>query len=312
MSNAAATLAPVFFMVFLGLVSRKKKWISEEQKDGANALVFNLLFPLMIFNVLFCAQLTPDHIGVVLWVFAVFSLLMLAGFILVHFFPDHFSPLSPYLLTTTEGGNVALPLYTSIVGMEYASNTVVFDIAGSLICFVVIPVILSFRSAEKTDLSAQIRKIFSNSFVIAVLAGVLLNVAGFRSLLESSTIWPVYTAIMNAVTAPVAPVILFVIGYNLSLRKDMIAPLLRLLSVRIVLFAAIIVSFFFLFTEKMGDPNYLLAVLIYFTCPTGFGIPIMIDPIMKSAEDREFSSAFLSVHMILTLIVYTILVLTVA
>lgn len=60
----------------------------------------------------------------------------------------------------------------------------------------------------------------------------------------------------------------------------------------------------------MADPVYLIAVLIYFTSPTGFAIPMMIAPIMKDESEQEFASAFISVHMILTPIVYTLIVLS--
>ena len=56
--------------------------------------------------------------------------------------------ISPYLLTTCEGGNVALPLYTSIVGVAYASNTVIYDIAGTVIAFIIILYLLLKRHPE--------------------------------------------------------------------------------------------------------------------------------------------------------------------
>ena len=52
--------------------------------------------------------------------------------------------ISPCLLTTCEGENVALPLYTSIVGVAYANNTVIYDIAGTVIAFIIIPVPVSY------------------------------------------------------------------------------------------------------------------------------------------------------------------------
>ena len=48
---ALTTLFPVFFMIGLGAIARIKNWITPEQKDGANNIVFNVLFPSMILNV---------------------------------------------------------------------------------------------------------------------------------------------------------------------------------------------------------------------------------------------------------------------
>lgn len=242
--NAAVTLVPVFFMVVLGQISRQKHWISMEQKEGANKIVFELLFPMMIFNVLFTTDFSADHFGIVAWVFFAFGFMILLGQMLRTFFPDHFSTITPYMLTTTEGGNVALPLYTSIVGMQYASNTIVFDIAGSLIAFIVVPVLISRKAASALSFRDQLKTIFSNSFVIAVLAGILLNVCGLWGLLENSVLWPVYTGVMNMVTAPIAPLILFIIGFNLSIHKDSILPIMKLLLVRVIAYGLVIAGFF--------------------------------------------------------------------
>lgn len=79
LKNAAAALVPVFFMVGLGQISHQKSWISMEQKEGACKIVFELLFPVMIFNVLFTTDFSADHFGMVTWVFFAFGLMILPG-----------------------------------------------------------------------------------------------------------------------------------------------------------------------------------------------------------------------------------------
>ena len=48
--------------------------------------------------------------------------------------------------------------------------------------------------------------------------------------------------------------------------------------------------------------------LIYFMSPTGFAVPMLISPLNKSEEDADFQSAFISLFMVITLIVYTVIV----
>ena len=45
---AITTLLPVFFMLALGQISRRFKWVTPEQKNGANTILFGILFPIMI------------------------------------------------------------------------------------------------------------------------------------------------------------------------------------------------------------------------------------------------------------------------
>ena len=83
---------------------------------------------------------------------------------------------SPYLLSTVEGGAVALPLYLSIVGQS--SNTVIFDLAGSIIAFLIIPILVAGASEEKKPKAQLAKEVISHPFVVAILLGLLFNFTG--------------------------------------------------------------------------------------------------------------------------------------
>lgn len=305
---ALSTLFPVFFMIGLGALARMKKWITPEQKEGANHIVFNILFPIMIFNILLTAKIESSVIWIILYVFIAFILTMVIGKLLSGFTGKKFAHISPYLLTTTEGGNVALPLYTSIVGLSYASNTVIFDIAGSFIAFIVMPVMVAKTTAGHTSIKELCKTIFTNSFVIAVCLALILNLTGFYTYLSHTPFIDVYTNTMTQATAPIVGMILLIIGYNLKIKKEALPSLMKLLIVRFVLFAGIITGFFILFPHMMVDKIYMIAVLIYFMSPTGFAVPMLISLLNQSEEDADFQSAFISLYMVITLIVYSVIV----
>ena len=215
-------------------------------------------------------------------------------------------------MTTVEGGNVALPLYTSIVGMAYAKNTVIFDIAGTIIAFIIIPICIEKMTSETADIKVLLKKILSNSFVIAVALGLLLNFTGCYNYLMTTSFGTVYTKTIAQVTAPIVSMILFVIGYNLKIKKDMIKSLIKLLGIRFIFYSFVIAGFFVFFPSLMQDKTYLMAVLIYYMSPTGFAMPMIVEKLNKTEEDADFQSTVLSLGMIITLIVYTGVVLFIA
>jgi len=55
--KAVEALFPVFFMLFLGLLARKRQWITFAQNEGAKKLVFTILFPLLVYKVLVTSEL---------------------------------------------------------------------------------------------------------------------------------------------------------------------------------------------------------------------------------------------------------------
>ena len=262
----------------------------------------------MIFNVLLTAKIESSVIWIILYVFIAFILTMVIGKLLSGLTGKKFAHISPYLLTTTEGGNVALPLYTSIVGLSYASNTVIFDIAGSFIAFIVMPIMVAKTTAGHTSVKELCKTIFTNSFVIAVCLALILNLTGFYTYLSHTPFIDVYTNTMTQATAPIVGMILLIIGYNLKIKKETLPSLMKLLIVRFVLFAGIIAGFFILFPHMMADKIYMIAVLIYFMSPTGFAVPMLISPLNQSEEDADFQSAFISLYMVITLVVYTLIV----
>lgn len=297
-------------MIGIGTFSRIRGFITPSQKDGANKIVFNILFPIMIFNILFTSKLETSAIFTVLYVFIAYCVILFIGRFIINFTGEKFAHISPYLLTTCEGGNVALPLYLSIVGAS--SNTVIFDLAGVFMAFVIIPIMVARAGAGETRIRELIKTILTNSFVIAVILGLGLNLLGTYNFLSNSSYLGIYSNTITQVTAPIVGVILFIIGYDLNINMEILGAVLKLLVARIIFYILVIIGFFIFFPGLMIDKVFMIAVLIYFMSPTGFAIPMQISPLYKSNDDCGFASAIISLNMIITLVVYALIVVFIA
>lgn len=308
---ALETLLPVFFMLALGVMCRVFGWVTPEQKEGANSLVFGVLFPILIFNLLASADLDKSVLPIVGYVLVMFVLaIVVIGPLTARFTGKEQAHFSKYLLSTVEGGNVALPLYLSIVGAS--SNTVIFDLAGTITCFIVIPIMVAREAAEGASAADIARSVVTNPFIIAVALGLTLNLTGLYGLIVNSSFGPAWTGTLSMATSPIVGLILLCLGYDLTVDKETLGPILRLGAVRLVWSILIILGFFLLFAGRMADHEFLLAVLIYFMCPTGFGMAPLLYPLYKSDKDSSFTSAFMSLYIVVTLIAYTLVVLFIA
>ncbi|MFR1627569.1 MAG: transporter [Thomasclavelia ramosa] len=264
----------------------------------------------MIFNILFTSKLETSAIFIVLYVFIAYCVILFIGRFIINFTGEKFAHISPYLLTTCEGGNVALPLYLSIVGAS--SNTVIFDLAGVFMAFVIIPIMVARAGAGETRIRELIKTILTNSFVIAVILGLGLNLLGTYNFLSNSSYLGIYSNTITQVTAPIVGVILFIIGYDLNINMEILGAVLKLLVARIIFYILVIIGFFIFFPGLMIDKVFMIAVLIYFMSPTGFAIPMQISPLYKSNDDCGFASAIISLNMIITLVVYALIVVFIA
>ncbi len=301
------TLFPVFFMVFLGLVSRSKNWISWDQKEGAKKIVFGILFPALIFHVIFVSDLSINLLKQIVFLDVAWILVYLIGKILSRFVGERYRSLAPFLLMTCEGGNVALPLYISLVGSAYALNIVTFDVAGIIINFGLVPILVSGQANSGQSAKGLLKNIFTNSFVLAVLLGILANLIGLHGILESIGLATLYGNTMTAVLAPITGIILFTLGHDLKVDLSTLKSLFSLMVIRLVLCGLIIGGFFLVFPGLMADPYFKIAVFLYFMCPTGFPVPLQLSALCDGKDQESFMSAFISVYMLITLVAYTLI-----
>ena len=304
------TLFPVFFMLLLGLVSHIKGWVTVNQKNGANSIIFKILFPVLVFNLMANANIDLSHISIILYVYIAYLVILVIGKFITQHITKKYQKFAPYLLTVVEGGNVALPLYLSIVGQS--STTVIFDLGGIMICFITIPILIAKEVSAGSSYKDIIKSIFTNTFVIAVILGLFMNFTGLYELLLASSFGDMISTTINQVTAPIIPMILFILGYDLNIDSHNLKPVLRLIAVKFVYYAFVILGFFVLFPELMADKSFMMAPIIYFMCPTGFGLMPIIEPLYQDEDDASFTSAFVSIFMIVTLFVYTMVVIFIA
>lgn len=303
--HALQVLFPVFTMMCLGLLARCLGWVTQEQVSGAKHIVFEILFPFLVFNALVLADLQPVFIRQIIVVDILWICLFMLGKVLLGKPTGHFSKISPYLLMTSEGGSVALPLYLTLVGSAYTLNIVTFDVGGILINFGLVPLLVARETATSVNPHELLRKILMSPFMVAVILGIICNFIGVYPRLEAWGYAGLYDNAMNQIIAPIGGMILFMLGYDLNIRRDMLSSLAKLAAIRLVGCSLIIVVLWFVFPELSSTREYQMAILLYFMCPTGFPVPLQIKALVTSDEDESFMSAFLSLFMVIALIAYT-------
>lgn len=212
------TLAPIFFMAGLGWLARTRKWITPAQKDGANQIVFGLLFPIMVFNLLASSTLQPSIAGIVAVILICYCVFYFLGKTLLRRLFGPYATISPFLLTTAEGGNFALPLFLSIVGTQSpsAGDPMLLDLAGVAFCFLIIPLLLPGYTDKKASGREIVQSIIHSPMVIAAFSGLFLNVTGLYAWMQQTSWFGLYSQIMSTITAAILPLILFIIGFNLE------------------------------------------------------------------------------------------------
>ena len=134
-----------------------------------------------------------------------------------------------------------------------------------------------------------------------------MNLSGIGHWLLESELHGVFTSTMSIATAPIASIILFTLGYDFQPHLSQIRPLIQLSLVRMIGCGAIVGGFFLLFPGLMEGKFFLIGVLLYFSCPPGFPVPLQVRSLCKSGDDEGFMSAFISLFIVLAMIAYTLI-----
>lgn len=303
--SVLSVVLPVFFMIGFGLLSWTKGWVRDDQLQGMTAILNTLLFPIMVFNAMFIADIQPSALGVIIFFLLLHLVALLIGKVFGKAIGGPYAHVSRFLMATIDGGNVCYPLYASLVGSQFIGNIVLMDIAGIFIIFLLIPILVSGH--ETQDWKSNSKKILQNPVVLAVILGLTSNILGLRSLLEVWQIDSLYSSVVTMATAPIVPLILFTIGYQFKMDRQLLFPLIKSLVSRLLFMVMGLILFLALFPTLRANHEFYLAALLYFISPPALVMPSLIQPVIRNPEDSSFVSAFTSLYMLVTLVVFVLL-----
>lgn len=305
--NAVNAIIPVVFMLALGYFARKKNILSVAQNAGLKKLIFSILLPILVFNAAFTMSIEGKYIQLMGYMFALQLVSIALGFAVFSLRKKEYSHLSPYLMTTIEGGNAFYPLYISLVGTAYTSYFVLLDVPGIFMIFLVIPLLMAKITSQGMRPAEMIKSVYTNPIICALVGGLVLNLTGAANAFAKTPIFSAYQALVGSATAPIGPLILFTLGHSFSIGRDNMGAMLKTLLVRLVLMGGGAALAFVLFPWILQDAPLKIAVMLFLACPPAFASPIILEKIYKGEKDAQFCSTYISLHMLATVIIFALI-----
>jgi len=213
--------------------------------------------------------------------------------------------LYPYLFSGYEMGMLGFPLYTLLVGSAHASNLAVLDIGHELFVFAVFVTVLLAEGGARVGAKATLVRTLRQPVMVAILAGLLLSITGASSALDATFAGPLIRDTAAFIAGPTAVLILFAIGYESVSTQASIGPAIRVVLLRLAVMAPLagLVSVV-VFAIVPYDPQLLLAILLMFSLPAPFVIPVF----SKNEANNHFAATVLSIHTLVTLLIFVLLV----
>ena len=289
---------PVFIMLLIGMLCRRKNIISREGVGAMKTFAVNITLPAVMLNAFATASYSANSIVVPLVIFAVCVLMLVLGHALCRSMriPGR---LSPYLATGFEAGMLGYALFALLFPNEPTSSFAIVDLGQVLFVFTLYKALL----AGQGGLRGVIREAAHAPTVWAIGAGILIGASGLYGALQPSGLAGVLDAVTGFVSAPTSAVILLTIGYDLvpgeiRWRKTFRLAALRMLSSALALAAVIAVD-----RLLLGGLMHTGALILMFILPPPYVLPVFADV----EEERADISSSLSSMTLISLILFMLL-----
>lgn len=291
---------PVLAMIALGRWCAACGILNDERHAGLKAIIGDILLPLVLFKAFFTAQYDGKLLLVFALVFISCLLALGAGFALRRFVRpyDRYMPL---LMTSFEGGMLGYALYALIAGQDQTATYAMVDIGQTMFAYTVFLAALKSAEGGRMPARAMVRNMLTNKACIGMLLGIVLGALGVYNAIAPTGAGQVIMELIAFITAPTSALILLVVGYQLRVSRKLMKPVAITLALRVAVMAAVfaLVSFV-LFLLIPYDKPLMLALMLQYTLPAPFIIPLFAD----LGEDGEYVSTTLSMGTVVTVVLF--------
>jgi malate permease and related proteins len=292
-----AHLIPLAAFVGLGILLRRRSFLSGSTIEQLKWLIVHVLLPGVLFRTFLLARVAPGLAVVAAAVFGVNVVLFGFGLLLARGLKQG-GRYAPFLTSGMEYGMLGLALFTSLYGVAKAEYIAVVDLGHEFFFwFLFIPL---FTSRETGTRGLPVGAMFSSPINLSIVAGLTLNLAGLSGPLVSNPVGQGVVALCDMMGAAIGPLILVVIGYGLRFERAALADVLLTVISRAALAAgsAYVVGNL-LMRRLLGWPlGYTIAVWVLFLTAPSFSVPVFARP--ANEGEKAYISSTIAAYTVIT------------
>jgi len=292
---------PIIFLVLAGILIRATHLIQPEAVADIKKLVVNVTLPLLLLKAFATMTFELRYLLIVSIIFLACTLVMFLTARL-RVVPGLTSRYASYLMAGFEAGMLGYALFSSIYGAENISRFAVIDLGQVLFVFFVLITRLKFQQERRLNASETLLTFLKSPVIIAILAGILMNLSGAYLALAG---WPITDSLLKTaeiLAGLTTPLVALVIGYELRFqRSGLLQPFLTVF-IRLVVWGALALALNHLVIRQLLglDRLFEAAVLLMALLPAPFVIPLYLQE--SDLSERDYILNTLSLGTITALV----------
>lgn len=302
MLDVAIIVLPVILMLVFGKLCNVFRLLSADGAMQIKKLMVNVILPVAIFHAMATGTYTGSVAIMFVVVLAILTLTLIAGYLLRPVIGQTFGKYLPFIMTIYEGGMIAYPLYSNACGSENLSNIATLDVANCLFCFSVLIILIRMQEDGTVPTAANLVKgAFTSPTFDAAILGVLVGASKLMPLFMATGAGQIYSAVEGVFTAALSPMILLVVGYDMTFTKDLVGPCIKAVLLRVVVQGLCLIPAYYIVGILFpGNMLMKLAIMIYLIAPPSYSVPAFV----KSEDGQKFMATVNSMYCLVTIVLY--------
>jgi predicted permease len=303
--NALANVLPIIFLLMLGTLLRRSRFIRPETIDDIKKLIVNLTLPAVLFMAFAGVNLELRYLVVSISVFVLCLFALLLGR-LIGPIAGIKSPYFPLLLSGFEAGMLGYAIYGAVYGQENIFRFGIVDLGQVLfVFFVMVPLLERFESGAR-PFRKTVQGFFKTPVILAILAGILFSQLGLTHAFRSNSVGNSFFETLALLGALTTPLVALYIGYDLQLRSGSQRNPVLTAGIRLAIWVMIGLGLNALLVDGLLglERGFQSAVLTMFVLPPPFVMPLFMD--RAPIEERNYVLNTLTLATVLALFAFAL------
>ena len=296
---------PILLMIGIGVGLRVFSVISAQTVEEMKTLAITLVLPSVLFTVFLDLDFQPTYAGVFVLVAAILMVLLVIGRVLGRWLAPN-RPYFPFMLTSFEYGMLGVSLFGAAYGMGAMGYIAIVDFSNELfVWFIYVPLLMILRDGASKP-SAILKMFFTSPVIIGLISGLILNVLGLSDFVKTAPVISSVYQVMQLLIAMAVPIILIIVGYGISIRREGLGEVLMVVALRYVITVptAIIFNHFVIGgVFGLGEP-FQVAFFSLLILPPSYILPVFLQK--ASDSDKAYVTNTLAVSTVVTILIFSV------
>lgn len=308
MFDTISRFIPLFLIMAIGYVLKRKKVLNDQILDGLKRIVVTVALPAVLFLSFLTMEIESSAFLLFAATFVICIFLYGIGILLNKSRICRYS-LSPFFFTGFEFGMVGIALFSGIFGVENLGSILLIGLGHEFFIWFFYAPLLESKEKGEVKILNILKDFFKSPIIIAILSALLFNLTGIYENIGGTMAFSLLTDSLKMLSPIVTPLILLVIGANLQLKDVPLKAGFHLIFFRLlaVALAGVLLALFTHYLVMPIDRIMLFAFVTFFLLPPPFIIPVFLGENHK--EESRFYNSILVLSTLVTLVLFVLAVL---